>query len=212
MTITFKPIVFALAILMLSVQTNAQTNRTENTKSFFAVEVDPIVPIGLNGIGGHLIWQPKNAKHFVYGFAFLAFGEKPDFILKMESKNKDKGWKYKINQGFGIEAEYYYKIPNKALFTGIQLFTQEIDITNSNEPAVNEHRTNTGMAVITTGYKWYPFKKQHFYLKPWGGVGYSGIIKGAFSAKVIPNTIVGNYEYHIQRFTPFATVHIGYKF
>jgi len=212
MKIIFNPIIIAVVMLLISLQVTAQTNTTENTKSFFAVEVDPIVPVVLNGIGGHFMWQPKNAKHFVYGLAFVALGEKPDFILKTESKNKGKGWKYKINQGFGVEAEYYYKTTHKAWFTGIQLFTQEIDITNSNEPSVKEHRTNTGMAVITTGYKWFPFRKQHFYLKPWGGIGYSGIIKGAFSSKVIPNTIVGNYEYQIQKFTPFATVHVGYKF
>jgi hypothetical protein len=212
MTNTIKPLVIAMFILLSSLRTIAQTNTTENAKSIFALEVDPIVPLVLNGIGGHLMWQPKTAKHFVYGFAFVAFGKKPDFILNMESKNRDKGWKYEINQGFGIEAEFYYKITNKDWFTGIQLFTQEINLTNSNVNSVKEHRTNTGMAVITTGYKWYPCKKQHFYLKTWAGIGYSGIIKGAFSSNVVDNTKIGNYEYHIQEFTPFATVHVGYKF
>jgi hypothetical protein len=212
MKITFNPIIIAGVMLLISLQITAQTNTTENTRSIFAVEADPIVPLILHGIGGHLMWQPKTSRHFVFGFAVVAFGKMPDFIINMDSKNKDQGWKYKINQGFGVETEYYYKQPNMGWFTGLQLFTQEIDLTNRNVPFVTEHRTNTGMAVITTGYKWFPFKKQHFYLKPWGGFGYSGIIKGAFSSKVIPNTIVGNYEYHLQKFTPFATVHIGFKF
>lgn len=25
------------------------------------------------------------------------------------------------------------------------------------------------ISVITTGYKWYPFKKERFYIKPWAG-------------------------------------------
>jgi hypothetical protein len=94
----------------------------------------------------------------------------------------------------------------------LQLFTNEINITNDNVPEVSEHRTNIAMVVINAGYKWYPFSKKHFYVKPWAGVGYTSVIKGAFSTDVKPNTTVGNYNYNIQAFTPFATVHIGYTF
>lgn len=209
-----KQLILTSTILFTALNTNAQTeNKTAETiKSVFAVELDPIVPIVLNGIGGHLMWQPKKSYHFVYGIAFIALGKMPDFMINLNSKNSDKGWNYRINQGMGIEAEYYYKKANFGLFTGIQLFTQEINITNDNVPSVTEHRTNTGMGVITTGYKLYLFKKKHFYLKPWAGIAYSGIMRGAFSSKIIHNTIVGNYEYDIQKFFPFATVHIGYKF
>jgi len=200
--------------LTLSTSLIAQTDNSipETPKNVFSVEIDPIVPLVLNGIGGHLMWQPKKSKHFIYGFAFVAFGKMPKFIMDMDSENKDKGWHYKINQGFGIEAEYYYKKINTKWFSGIQMFTQEINLTNDNVPSVSEHRTNTGMMVLTSGYKWYPFKKEHFYIKPWAGIGYSSIINGAFSSKVVANTYVGEYEYHIQKFTPFATIHLGYRF
>lgn len=209
-----KKLFFAFAMIVIAFNSIAQTKTEQSKKSnsIFAVEIDPIVPFALHGIGGHLMWQPKKSAHLVYGFAFVAFGKMPDFIMNLNSINKGKGWNYEINQGFGIEAEYYYKEANIGLFSGLQLFTQEINLTNDNVPSVTEHRTNIGMAVITTGYKWYPFKKQHLYLKPWAGIGYSGIIKGAFSSKVIPNAIVGSYEYDIQKLTPFATIHIGYKF
>ena len=206
--------ILAVATVFISLNSKAQTDDTIQpvTKQVLSVEVDPIVPLVLRGVGGHLMWQPKKSKHFVYGFAIVALGKMPDFMINMNNKNKGKGWKYKINQGFGIEGEYYYKRVGKGLFTGLQLFTQEINLTNSNVPSVTEHRTNVGMAVITTGYRWRLFRNKHFYLKPWAGVGYTGIIKGAFSSKLIPNTRVGSYEYDIQKFTPFATMHIGYKF
>ncbi len=136
----------------------------------------------------------------------------PTFLINADSKNKNQGWHYKINQGFGLEGEYYFEKVNYKWFIGLQLITNEINLTNDNVPEVTKHRTNIGMVVINAGYKWYPFKKEHLYLKPCTGVGYTGIIKGAFSSEVIPNTTVGNYTYHIQKISPFATIHIGYRF
>ena len=184
----------------------------DESKTEFSFEIDPIVPIVLNGLGGHLWWKPKGSKHFVYGLAIIALGTMPKMLIDANSKNKNLGWHYKINQGFGIEGEYYFKNANQNWFVGLQLFTNEINLTNDNVPEVKKHRTNMGMAVINAGYKWYPFKKEHFYLKPWAGIGYNGIMKCAFSSEVIHNTTIGNYTYNIQKFTPFATVHIGYKF
>jgi hypothetical protein len=182
-------------------------------KSTLSIEVDPIVPAVLHGFSGHLMWKPKKSDHFVFGLAVIVGGKLPPFIINLNSKNRDMGWNYKINQGLGIEVEYYYKEATKGWFSGIQLFTQEINITNDNVPEVKKHRTNTGMAVITSGYKWYPFKKkEHFYLKPWAGIGYSGVMKGAFSEEIIHNTTIGAYTYDISRFTPYAAVHLGYTF
>jgi hypothetical protein len=130
----------------------AQETKYEN-KSEFSIEIDPIVPIVLHGIGGHFLWSPKNSQHLVYGLALIASGSMPDFLINMNSKNKDLGWNYKINQGFGLEAEYYFREPNQNWFTGIQLFTEEINLTNDNVPEVSEHRTNIGMIVINAGYK-----------------------------------------------------------
>ncbi len=204
-------IITIVIMLITSFHSQAQTV-TIIRKSSFSFEIDPIVPIALQGIGGHFIWQPKQSKHFVYGLAIIVKASMPEFIMNLDAKNKNQGWHYKINQGMGVEAEYYYSKPNQKWFSGIQLFTQEINLTNNNEPQINQHRTNIGMVVLTSGYKWYPFEKIGLYLKPWAGIGYTGIIQEAFSDKVIPNTIVGSHEYHIQPFTPFATVHIGYKF
>ena len=204
MKLKFNKTIVILAIINLSYNLIAQTDSTQakTKKSVFSIEIDPIVPIILRGIGGHFIWQPKKSNHLVFGFAFIANGKMPDFIMNQNIQNKNKGWNYKINQGLGIESEYYFKHVNTGLFSGIQLFTQEINLTNDNVPTVKEHRTNIGMAVVTTGYKYHPFKKKHFYLKPWAGIGYSSIIKGAFSSKIIPNTVVGSYEYEILKKSP----------
>ena len=122
-------------------------------KSIFSLEIDPAVPVVLHGFSGHVKWKPKNSSHLVYGLAIIVGGELPSFVVNLNSKNKDLGWNYKINQGFGLELEYYYKNRNTSWFSGLQLFTQDINLTNEYVPSVVGHRTNTGMAVITTGYK-----------------------------------------------------------
>jgi hypothetical protein len=179
-------------------------------KSTFSAEIDPIVPIVLHGFSGHFMWEPKKSVHMVYGVAIMIGGELPSFVINLDSKNKDMGWNYQINQGLGLELEYYYKKANKAWFSGLQLLTQEIDLTNDNVPEVDEHRTNIGMVVFTTGYKWYPFRKQHFYLKPWAGIGHTAVLNGAFSSDVIPNTDVGEYTYHLASLSPYAALHMGF--
>lgn len=210
-----KTAVFALLTLMffnfLSVQAQDSTMKSEQ-RSTFSIEIDPFVPIVLHGFSGHVMWKPKKSNHFVFGLAIIIGGELPEFIINLNSKNKDMGWNYKINQGLGLEMEYYYKNANKSWFSGLQLITQEINLTNDNVPSVDEHRTNIGMVVITTGYKWYPFKKEHFYLKPWAGIGFSGVLNGAFSSEVIPNTNVGTYTYDLAPITPYAALHLGYTF
>lgn len=203
-----------LTFLLINIQ-NAHAQETSEKsiqKSTFSVEIDPVVPAVLHGFSGHFMWKPKKSKHLVYGLAIIAGGELPSFIIGLNSKNKDMGWNYKINQGLGLEMEYYYKQANTSWFSGLQLFTQEINLTNDNVPSVDEHQTNIVMAVITSGYKWYPFKKEHFYFKPWVGIGFSSVLNGAFSAEVIPNTNLGAYTYHISPITPYAALHLGYKF
>jgi hypothetical protein len=204
----------ALTLVFFNIQQlEAQETSTKSIqKSTFSVEIDPIVPIVLHGFSGHFMWKPKKSNHLVFGLAIIISGELPSFIINLNSKNKDMGWNYKINQGLGLEMEYYYKKANKSWFSGLQLLTQEINLTNDNVPEVDEHRTNIGMVVLTTGYKWYPFSKRHFYLKPWAGIGYSGVMKGAFSSEVISNTTVGDYTYDIMALMPYAALHIGYTF
>jgi hypothetical protein len=203
-----------LTLIISSIQDlQAQESTTTSIqKSTLSLEIDPVVPIVLHGFSGHLMWKPKKSNHLVYGIAIIVGGELPTFIINLNPKNKDLGWNYKINQGLGLELEYYYKQANTSWFSGLQLFTQEINLTNDNVPSVDEHRTNIGMAVITTGYKWYPFKKAAFYIKPWVGLGFSGVINGAFSPDVIPDTDVGPYTYHISSLTPYAAIHLGYTF
>lgn len=206
------PIIISLSIHPAFAQGQRNSSNTKSEKGTFSFEIDPIVPLVLKGIGGHFIWKPKKTDHFIFGLAMVANGTLPEGILNLDSKNKNLGWHYKINQGFGLETEYYFKQANRKWFVGLQLFTEEINLTNDHVPSVSEHRTNIGMAVITVGYKWYPIRKVNLYLKPWAGIGYTGIIHSAFSSEVIDNTQVGSYKYHLATLSPFATVHIGYTF
>jgi hypothetical protein len=213
MTKEIKIIIITILTIIIFITTGLKAqDKTAESETTFSIEMDPLVPIVLHGIGGHFIWTPKNSTHFVFGAAIIVSGTMPQFLINLDPKNKDQGWHYKINQGFGIEGEYYFEEANHKWFTGVQLFTEEINLTNDNVPMVTEHRTNIGRIVLTAGYKWYPFKNENFYLKPWMGIGYTSIINAAFSSEVISNTRVGNYEYHIQPITPFATIHIGYTF
>lgn len=209
--------IILMSLSLLSIQTIEASTLTQDRdstifKNKWSIELDPIIPLALRGIDFHVFFAPKKLPRFNFGIAIIAKGNVPDFIINTDSQNKNMGWNYKINQGAGIEFEYYLKEDNNKWFTGFQLFTEEINITNTNEPLIEKHRTNIGMAVARIGYKWTPFKKIGFYLKPWFGLGYTDIISGAFSNKIISNTKVGNYTYHIQPFSPFATIHIGYSF
>lgn len=80
------------------------------TKSSFSVEIDLIVPIILHGFRGHLIWEPKNSERFVLEFAIIVSSKIPSFIFNLDPKNKNLGWNHTINQGFGIELEYYNRL------------------------------------------------------------------------------------------------------
>lgn len=207
---------FIISLFEMNNLAHAQeNNRDKNTsKSVWSVEIDPLVFTAFKGVGGHVMWKPKASKHFLFGLAAVTSLEMPKAMLNMDSKNKNQGWHYRVNQGFGLETEYYFEEVNKDWFVGLQLFTQEINLTNDNVPSVKEHRTNTGMAVATVGYKWYPLHKKgvNLYLKPWAGAGYSGVIHGAIESEIIDNTKVGDRQYHINPFVMFASVHLGYTF
>lgn len=197
------------AFLVISFYSFGFTEVSDKTQH--SVEIDPVVPVVLHGFGAHYMYTPKENGHFVFGATIIAAANMPDFVINTDPLNKNEGWNVHINQGFGLEGEYYFQDARRGFFAGIQLFTQEINITNDNEPSIAKHRTNTGMSVLLAGCKFYLFGN-HFYLKPWGGIGHQQVINGAFSDEVIPNTIVGNREYHLQPFSPFATIHIGYTF
>ena len=182
-----------------------ETKRTE-----FILEIDPL-PYLLGGVGGHIGWSPKNTGKITMGLGFVAKPEFPDAFINQNSKNKDQGWQLKVNQGMGIWGQYYLKEQNQGWFTGIQLFTQEIQLTNTNYPGETD-RTNTLLIAVQGGYVWYPFSKHNFYLRPWGGLGYQTTISPTFEPdKVDPDLQIGNKKYYLAGIMPFATLHLGYR-
>lgn len=180
-------------------------------KHIFIVEIDPL-PYLWGGAGGHFGWTPKGNKHFAYGAGIIAGPELPDAVHNMSSKNKNQGWHLKVNQGASLWTHYYYRQPNKGWYSGLQLITQEMKLTNDHFPGEAD-RTNTLIVALSTGYVWYPSKKVNLYLRPWAGLAYQKTIKSTFEpGEVTPEMVVGDREYHLSSLLPFATFHIGYKF
>lgn len=180
-------------------------------KHLFLFEIDPL-PYLLGGAGGHFGWTPKNNKHFAFGIGFIAGPELPDALHNMSAKNKDQGWQLKVNQGAALWTHYYFQSPHKGWFTGLQLITQELELSNKHFPNQKD-RTNTLMLAISTGYVWYPIRDVNLYLRPWAGFGFQKTIKTTFEPeKVTPEMRIGDREYDLPAILPFATFHVGYNF
>ena len=146
-----------LLFAMIFVFTNIFAQNTVAKNTSHSIEIDPIVPLVLHGYGAHYMFAPDESKHFVFGATIIAAATMPSFVINTDPVNKNEGWHVRINQGFGLEGEYHFVNTTKGPFVGIQLFTQEINITNDNEPSVEKHRTNTGMSGLLAGYKVYVF-------------------------------------------------------
>jgi hypothetical protein len=183
----------------------------EKDKHEFLIEADPL-PFIMGGVAAHFGWSPKKSEHLTIGLAFVAQIKYPDAFIELDARNKDMGWGVKINQGMGLWSQYYFRKKNDGWFAGLQLFTQEMELTNENFAGETD-RTNTVLIALQGGYLWYPFSRQKFYLKPWAGIGYQSVISGTIEPdKVDPDLNVGNLEYHLTPLMPFATVHLGYRF
>lgn len=188
-----------------------QPSNSTTSKGGLSVEIDPLVPIVLNGIGAHVMWEPKGSKHFLYGLGFISKATMPDIMINMDRDNKNKGWVHRINRGLVMEGEYYYSEVNKKWFSELQVFAQQNSLDNADAFPAPAKKITTGMVVITAGYKWFPLKGVELYLKPWLGLSYTNVIDRTFPAQV-SHVKVGDYSFHIQTFMPFGTIHLGYKF
>ena len=111
-----------------------------------------------------------------------------------------------------VRAHYYFKERNKGWFTGLQLFTQEIKLTNENFPGESD-RTNISFLALQGGYVWYPFKKKNFFLRPWAGFAYQWVSTTTFEPEEVdPDLDIGTETYDLKSIQAFATFHIGYRF
>lgn len=190
---------------------NDQQTASQIRKSQFIVELDPL-PYILGGGGGHLGWTPLSSKHFTFGLGFVIGPEFPEPFVEMDKRNKDEGWSLKVNQGAGVWVQYYLREPNEGWFTGLQVFTQEMELQKDEYPDQSD-RTNVLMGAVQAGYVWYPLNKVNLYLRPWAGFGIQKTIKATFDPdEVDPEMRIEDREYYLASFLPFATFHIGYAF
>jgi len=191
-----KPVLIA-AILISYVGVFAQQNEQQKTE--ISIEIDPAT-FAFNGYSAHLRIQLKNCDHLLFGAGIYAM-DIPNAIVDFNSKNKDKGWDVRINQGYGLFAEHHFTEVNKKWFAGCQLAIQEYKIENENITGSEKFANSLLMAY--GGYTWQPFDFA-LYIKPWAGIGYT--------SKVVGTNTPGNLEYDIAPITMFATLHLGYTF
>ena len=148
----------------------------------------------------HIRVQPKGCDHLLLGFGTYTL-DLPDLLVNFNKKNKDKGWKTRINQGYSVFVEHHFKEVNNKWFIGSQIGLQEFKI---EKEAINGSEKFTNLLAM--GYLGYTFKpfKNNLYIKPWAGMGYT--------TKTSGNNILGVSEYEIAPITMFLTFHVGYTF
>ncbi len=197
----FKTFAFAFfAVISVSNGSIQAQNSESVNKTTISLETDPSTFV-FGGYAAHIRIKPANSKHLVVGAGAYAM-DYPDFLVNMNSDNKDKGWKVRINSAFGFFGEYYFSEANSKWFTGLQAGVQNYKITNEN--ILNKESKYSNLLLMPSiGYNWQPFHFP-FYIKPWLGIGYTTKISGENSI----NTSV----YKISPITPFVTVHVGYTF
>jgi hypothetical protein len=204
---------YASAIIILfSLVSFGQAQPADSSREhLFGLEVDP-VPFALGGGAAHLTWTPKQSDHFTIGLNLIVNVTYPDFVVNMNSQNRDQGWSVKINQGIGHWVHYYIKARNRGWFVGLQMATMEMELTNDSYPGA-KNRTNLIMFAVQAGYHWYPWSDNGIFLRPWAGLGYQTVIKGTFEpGKVTTDMRIGDKTFELDEFLPFVAIHIGYTF
>lgn len=198
MSIT-KAAFITLSLAMSSLNSYSQNLSTSPKKAKFSIEIDPAT-FGFGGYGFHLRYQPKTCDHLLIGAGIYAM-DLPDLIVNLNANNKDEGWNSRINLGYGLFAEHHFTEVNKGWFVGAQTSLQEYKL--KREEISGETKYTNLLLMAHAGYSWKPFG-DHFYIKPWAGIGYTTQISGE-------NTL-GTEEYDIAPIAMFATLHIGYTF
>lgn len=176
------------------------TNSYSQEKTTVSIETDPST-FAFKGYAAHVRIKLKNSNHFVWGAGTYAL-DLPSMMVNMNSENKDKGWKVRINSAYSLFGEYYFKEANKKWFVGLQTGVQNYKISNDNIQDKESKYSNL-LIMPSIGYNWQPFKFP-LYIKPWMGIGYTTKLSG-FNK-------IDQSEYEISPLVPFLTVHVGYTF
>lgn len=179
-----------ILMCILGITTSVQAQK-------ISAEIDPATFIW-KGYSMHLRIQPKETSKLLLGAGVYAM-DLPKAMVNMNEKNRNNSWDVRIKNGFGLFGEYYFKDVNRKFFVGAQTSLQQYKITRENKSATH---TN-GLLMVYAGYS-LPFFNEHWYLKPWAGIGYTSKVNGS-------NEVNGTV-YDINPLAMFATLHIGYTF
>ncbi len=198
-TIILKPVLKLLIFLSFFSVTVFAQDLENNNKTQFSIEIDPVTFV-LDGYAFHLRMNPANSKHLLIGIGTYAMNM-PKEIININSKNKDKGWDVRLNQGYGLFGEYHFTKVNRKWFIGSQISFQEYKIEKNN--TIGNEKFQNLLFMGYGGYTWQPFNFD-LYIKPWAGIGYTSKISG--------NNNLGVFNYDVSPITMFATLHIGYTF
>ncbi|WP_247235442.1 porin family protein [Telluribacter sp. SYSU D00476] len=186
-----KKIYLSLLFAFVSTLTWAQDQPIRHT---FAVEVDPIAYL-LKGYSVHGIYQPGR-----WAFDLGVYG-----IGVPEAFHGNEGFDVK-QQGYGLKANYSFRKSGAGLFAGIGGGNGTTKAKHRESGAEDTgHSWSVGPQV---GYRFF-FKKpkdgqaRGLYITPWASVDYQ------FQNDKVK---FSNLDFKEGRFTPFATIHLGYRF
>jgi len=182
-------------VLLLTPSAKAQDTHPVSNK--VSIEVDPLTFL-FNGYSFHLRLQPKGSSHLFLGLGTYAL-DLPDFMVNFNQKNRNRGWDVRLNQGHSAFAEYHFQEVNNGWFTGVQAGLQEHRLENSEAPGRSSYRNL--LLMTYGGYAW-SIPRSKFYLKFWGGLGYSDQVSGSNELE--------NAVYNISPISWFGTFHVGY--
>jgi hypothetical protein len=121
--------------------------------------------------------------------------------VDLNKRNKDEGWNVKIQDAYGLFAEFYFDKANRKWFIGEQLAVQNFKVKNDFESGTAKF--SNALALTYVGYTWHPFHIP-LYIKPWAGLGYTWKVDGS--------TKLPGKSYDVAPLFPFVTFHVGYTF
>ena len=162
----------------------------------FAIEVDPST-YAFDGYSIHLKKRFETLPNVQFGVGVYAM-DFPDVFVDMHSKNKNKGWNVRLDNGVGLFADVYADESLSGWFYGGQIAFQRYEIDNIGGSSSYD-------TLLLMGHGGYRYNiNEQLYLKFWGGVGYSHKFSGS--------NRVGSLEYDVPKVVPFGALHIGYSF
>ncbi|MDH5378382.1 MAG: hypothetical protein OEX00_08670 [Gammaproteobacteria bacterium] len=190
----YKFIAVILSLMLYS--TSAHSSQSNQY-----LEVDPGSYV-FDGYSLNYFRNYPNRHDYRIGVAIFSF-EFPDFIINSNPDNKGEEWSLRTKQGFDLYVDKFVSRSDK-----IEWFVGFISVYFENElsnDSISESRSRFTQISngLRSGLIWFPFDSD-FYVSPWLAITHNSVIRG--------DTKIANKEYSVPVISPFATLHIGYKF